>query len=82
MVVQVLQVQITEDTVETPDIQTVQGTQKSENLGTAPVRHVKFAETVEMVEFEPPLPAKSVPPFRVTDTRGRCASCGGGARPT
>ena len=32
------------------------------SLGTAPVRHVNFADTVEVVEFEARLPAEFVPP--------------------
>merc|ERR1711945_75660 len=65
-VMQVPQVQVVEKTVEIPEIQTVQGTQTSESLGTAPVRQVAQAEIVEVVEMGAPLPAESAPPMFVT----------------
>ena len=40
-----------------------QDTKTSESLGTAPVRHVNFAEIVEVMEVEPPLPDESIPVF-------------------
>ena len=55
-----------EKVVVTPAFLSGQGTHTSESVGTAPVRRVIFSETVEMVEFQPPLPAESVPPLRVT----------------
>ena len=65
-IVQVPQVQTIENIVEIPEILSAQGTQTSESLGPAPVRRVRFADTVDIVEFEPPLPAEYVPPMRVT----------------
>ena len=40
-----------------------QDSQTSESLGTAPVRHVNFAEIVDVMEVEPPLPDESLPVF-------------------
>ena len=40
-----------------------QDTKTSECLGTAPVRHVNFAEIVDVMEVEPPLPDESLPVF-------------------
>ena len=60
--VQDLQLQIMENIVEIPEIQTVQGSQ-TESLGTAPVCQLKPAEPVEVVEFGPHLPAESGPPM-------------------
>merc|ERR1712064_129760 len=65
-VMQVPQLQVVEKIVEIPEIQTVQGTQTSESLGTAPVRQVAPAEIVEVVEIGAPLPAESAPPMFVT----------------
>merc|ERR1712107_706044 len=65
-VVQVPRLQVVEKIVEVPEIQTVQGTQTSESLGTAPVRQVAQAEIVEVVEMGAPLPAESAPPMFVT----------------
>ena len=42
-----------EKPVEIPDFLLCQGTQTAESSEIAPVRHVSFAETVEVVEFEP-----------------------------
>ena len=36
-----------------------QGTQITESFGAAPVRQVPYAEMLEVVELEPPLPADS-----------------------
>merc|ERR1712209_380195 len=52
--VEIPQLQIVEKIVEIPEIQTVQGTQTSESLGTAPVRQVAPAEIVEVVEIGAP----------------------------
>ena len=65
-VVQVPQAQLFEQIVEIPDTQTAQGTQTFESLGTAPARRVDLAETVEVMEFAPPLPAESTAPACVT----------------
>ena len=51
--VQCPQLQFIEKTVEIPDFLLCQGTQTAESSEIAPVRHVSFAETVEVVEFEP-----------------------------
>ena len=52
--VQFPQLQFIEKTVEIPDFSLVcQGTQTAESSEIAPVLHVSFAETVEVVEFEP-----------------------------
>ena len=45
------------------ETRTIQGTQTSESLGTAPGRHVAFSEMVEVVELEPPVFAESAPPM-------------------
>ena len=65
-VVQVPQVQIMEKTVEIPEIQTNQDTRTSKSLGAAHVRRVDFADTEDVVEFEPPLAVVIVPPTPVT----------------
>ena len=44
--------------VHTPVALSFQGTQTSESLGPAPGRHVEFADTLEVVEFKPSLPAE------------------------
>ena len=51
--VQCPQLQLIERTVEIPDFLLCQGTHTAESSEIAPVRHVSFAETVEVVEFEP-----------------------------
>ena len=51
--VQCPQLQFIKKTVEIPDFLLCQGTQTAESSEIAPVRHVSFAETVEVVEFEP-----------------------------
>ena len=56
-------VQFIENIVETPEIHSVQGAKASRSFGTAPVRHVNFAEIVEVVEVEPLLPDESLPVF-------------------
>ena len=70
-VVQVFQVQVVQNTTETPQLQSFektveipesfpgQDTKTSESLGAAPVRRVCFAETVDVMEVRPLLPAKS-----------------------
>ena len=63
---QVTQEQIIGKIFEIPDIQSAYGTQTSERLKTAPVRHVEFSETVEVMEFLPPLPVLSAPPVCAT----------------
>ena len=64
-VVQVLHMQIIEKIVRTPETLSGQDTKTSESLGTAPVRHVNFAEIVEVMEVEPPLPDESLPVFMI-----------------
>ena len=52
--------------VQVPHVQEIlsgQDSQTSESLGTAPVRHVNFAEIVDVMEVEPPLPDESLPVF-------------------
>ena len=71
-------VQFFEKTVVIPESLFSQDTQTSESLGAAPVRRVCFAETVDVVEFVPPLPAESAPPVFGDDTRDGRASCGSG----
>ena len=61
--VQVPHMQIIEKIVRTQEILSGQDTKTSESLGTAPVRHVNFAEIVEVMEVEPPLPDESLPVF-------------------
>ena len=75
--VPVRQVQIVEKTIEFPqwqtaqkivefrEIQTVLGTRTSQSFGTAHFEQSAPAELMEMVELEPPLPAKSAPPMFV-----------------
>ena len=53
-----------EKIVEIPEIQTNQDTQTFERVGAAPVCRVCFAETLDVVEFVPPLRAESGPPMR------------------
>ena len=65
--------QIIEKIVEILEVLTDQGTQTSESLGTAPVRHVRFAEIVEMVGLEPPLPAEYVAPAPVMTYAARAS---------
>ena len=60
------QLQIVEQIVEIPDIQTVHGTQTLDISGTAPVRQVAPAETVEVFEIGELLPAESAPSMFVT----------------
>ena len=55
--------QIMEKIVRTPEILSGQDILTSESLGTAPVRHVNFAEIVEVMEVFPPLPDESLPVF-------------------
>ena len=81
-VVQVPQVQLIEQVVEILEIQPDQGTQTSTSLGSALVRQVTFAETVEPVELEPPLPAKHVSPMCVTTPVVEAPFCDGRARPS
>ena len=50
-----------EKTVEIPDFLLCQGTQTAESSAIAPVRHVPFAETVEVVEFDPAVHAAPLP---------------------
>ena len=64
--IEIPQLQIIGEIVEIPEIQTVQCTQTCESLGTAPVREVAPADTVEVVELVPPLPAQSAPPMFAT----------------
>ena len=54
------QSKICEKNVETVAFLSGQDTQASVSLGTAPVCHVNFANTLEVVEFEPHLPAELV----------------------
>ena len=60
------QLQIVEKTAETTETQTIQGTQTSESLGTAPVCRVAQARTVKVVKIETPLPAESASPMFVS----------------
>ena len=60
------QLQIIENSVETPEIRSAQGSSTSASLGPASVRPMKPAETMKVVEIERPLSAESVPPMRVT----------------
>ena len=55
-----------ENSVEIPGFRSVQGSQTSESVRPAPVRPVKSAETVAVIDFAPPLPAESGPPIRET----------------
>ena len=93
--VQVHQVQVVEKTIGIPqwqiiekivafpeEIQTILGTQTFESLGTAPVRQVATAETVEVVELGPPISAEICASCVRDGTRGQSGSCGGGVRPT
>ena len=64
--IEIPQRQIVEKIVEIPEIWTIQGTQTSESLATAPVRQAAPAETVEVVELGPPLSAESAPPVFAT----------------
>ena len=48
------QLQIVVKIVEIPELRAIQGTQTSESLGTAPVRHAAPAELVDTVELGPP----------------------------
>ena len=64
--IEIPQLQIVEKIVEIPELRTIQGTQTSESLGTAPVRHAAPAELVDMVELGPPSSAVSTPPVFVT----------------
>ena len=66
--VQCPQLQFIEKTVEIPDFLLCQGTQTVESSEIAPVRHVSFAETVEVVKFEPHHSAVPVLP----DPLGTC----------
>ena len=61
------QFQIVEKSAEDPQTQTIQGTQTSEKLATAPVCRSTQAEIVEAVEIEVPLPAESASPMSVTE---------------
>ena len=65
-VAQVLHLQLFEKTVVIPEIQSGQGAQTAECLETAPLRHVTFAETVEVREVGSVLPAVSAPAMHVT----------------
>ena len=60
------QLQIIEKTTETTKTQTIQGTQTSESLGTAPVCRVAQARAVKVVKIETPLPAESASPMFVS----------------
>ena len=53
-----LQMQFIDTIVHTPVALSFRGTQTSESLGRAPGRHVEFADTLEVVEFKPSLPAE------------------------
>ena len=55
------QLQIIAKFVETPEIRSVQGPQTSVSLGHAPIRPMKDADIVDVVEVNSPLPAKSAP---------------------
>ena len=57
--------EIVEKNIETPELQTVQGTQTFESLDTAPVRRMIPAE-IEVVEIGAPLPTESASPMFVT----------------
>ena len=59
--IEVPQLQVVEQIVEVPEIQVIQGTQTSENLGTALVRRVAQAEVVEAIEIGALPPAESAP---------------------
>ena len=72
--IDVPQMQVVENIVEGPHLlifektaetQTIQGTQTSESLGTAPVCQVTQAENVDLVEIGAPLLAESAPPIFV-----------------
>ena len=49
--VEVSQLDVVEKSAETPEIQTIHGTQTSESLSTAPVRQMAQSEVVETIEI-------------------------------
>ena len=64
--IEIPQLQIVEKIVEIPELRAIQGTQTSESLGSAPVRHAAPAELVDTVELVPPSSALSTLPVFVT----------------
>ena len=72
--IEIPQLQIVEKIVEIPELHAIQGTQTSESLGSAPVRHAAPAELVDTVELEPPSSALSTLPVFVTAPMVEAAS--------
>ena len=64
--VEIPQLQTVEKIAETPQTQTIQGTQAPESLGTTPVCQVAQTGHVEVVEIETPLPTESASPMSVS----------------
>ena len=81
-VVQDPQVQLIEEIVVIEEIQSAPGTQTSESLGTIPARQVTFSGILENGGGGVTSLCRTCPSDALDDTRGRCASCGCGARPS